>query len=152
MARSISKRAQRAWDRLISWYGTRFGEQYGKHPPEDWSALIDRTDDKRLDEAMLTVRRNSPAHPPTLGQLEAAIPARADRGGKSVPELLCEHTTATLGSQLCQHQLQRPWNYFGDARTGIVSGVQIASCEPCGRPSHRVLARDLQTAAEERAA
>jgi hypothetical protein len=122
-------------------------EQLGKNPPEDWAHLFDRTDDERLEDALLAVRRTSPSHPPTLGELEAAIPVRRTNTEKSVPEQLTTHAAAKFGLELCPHQLVASWNFFGDVVQGIVKGVQIPGCSACSTPSHRVLDTDLPSSA-----
>jgi hypothetical protein len=86
MQRRISTRAIRTWAKLGQWYGSRLADNYGTTPPEDWCELIDRTDDDRLLDALLAVRRESPIHPPTLGQIENSIPKReSGNSGPSKP-------------------------------------------------------------------
>ncbi len=159
-ARRISKRADRTWKRLASWYGARLAEQYGDNPPEDWADLIDRTDDERLEQALAAVRRASPTHPPTLGQLEAAVPSRHLASDPSSVSILSAAAMRMLGKSLCMHQIAMPWNYFGPVeefasknRDGeIVShprvrGVQIPPCAACGTQSRRLLLDDVVGAA-----
>lgn len=138
MSRGVSKRAQRIWDRLISWYGAKIAEQYGKHPPDDWATLFDRTDDERLERALSAARHASPTFPPTLGQIEAGIPKREQGATKSVPMQLAEAVLQRFGSQLCAHQIRVPWNYFGDVALPSILGVQITACAECEKPSHRL--------------
>lgn len=155
MPPKVSKRAARTWDRLRQWYGARVAEQYGELPPPDWCALIDRTDDERLESAMSRVRHASPIHPPTLGQLEDAIPRRARAGEATLAERLCDAAARKFGPALCQHQLLGPWNYFGPVKEYVcanradeivthpeVRGVQIPQCAKCSKPSHRMLANE----------
>lgn len=163
MSRRISKRADAAWKRVASWYGSRLFEQYGQHPPEDWCELFDRTDDERLWDALLAVRRESPIHPPTLGQIETALPKKQWSSGTqpSKPQQIADLMLATHGSDLCIHQMARPWNYFGPMREFEVlpkskppmyithadpRGVQVAPCEQCEKPSYRVLLEQAVTA------
>lgn len=156
MARSVSRRAQRVWDRLLSWYGARLAEQFGKHPPDDWAVLFDRTDDERLEQALLAVRRSSPGHPPTLGEIEAALPAKpmGNKSDLNPAEALCAFVVRNR--ETCQHQRMRPWSYFGPvvdfptnkARDYPVShpsirGVVVPSCGDCGKPSLRVMLDEL---------
>jgi hypothetical protein len=138
------------WNRLASWYGSRLAEQYGPHPPEDWCTIIDRIHDERLDAALSKVRHDSPMHPPTLGQLEAAIPVDAPKhpARHSPAELLCEFAVRKLQHSLCKHQIARTWNYFGSPRpedraVQPISGVQIPACSECDLPTHRVLLSEL---------
>ncbi len=141
-------RATRIWNRLKSWWGVRLAEQYGDQPPDDWKKVFDGTDDERLERALTAIRTQSPIHPPTLGQLEAAIPKR-DLGGRrqSLSERLCEFAIQRLGRVLCVHQCRGPWNYFGShflmGEVPDLRGVQIPECEPCQRQSHRVMVAEM---------
>lgn len=159
MPRKLSRRAIKTWDRLGQWYGARLQENYGPTPPDDWAELIDRTDDERLLDALLAVRRASPIHPPTLGQIESAIPKREFRNeGPSKPDRLATLMLST--HDLCQHQLAKTWNYFGPMREferlpkqvppAFIThpdprGVQVPPCESCDRPSYRVLLENAIT-------
>lgn len=157
MPRKLSRRASRVWDRLGQWYGSKLADSYGPTPPEDWAVLIDRTDDERLEQALLAVRRESPVFPPTLGQIESQIPKRATGGGPSKPQQLAELMLKT--HDLCEHQRARPWNYFGPLREFLMPkidpplyvthpdprGVQVPACEQCGKPSYRVKLEDSVT-------
>lgn len=151
MPRKISSRASKVWERLGQWYGARMADSYGPTPPDDCAELIDRTDDVRLWDALFAVRKETPIFPPTLGQLEAALPRRnldADRQ-PSKAQTLCELMLKTHGMQMCMHQHARPWNYFGPVSEFAVAnkqsvshadprGAQVPACEACGRPSYRV--------------
>jgi hypothetical protein len=157
MATKVSRRAEQVWKRLGTWYGARMAEQYGAHPPEDWIELIDHTDPERLEQALASIRREHVAHPPTLGQFEAAIPAKRVRHeNKSVPEQLCEFVVRYRHT--CEHQRARPWTYFGPVveyppqpkagRTTPISnpeprGVVVPACSLCGLSSLRVTTKDL---------
>lgn len=157
----VSRRASKVWEKLGQWYGSRFADNYGPTPPEDWCGVIDRTDDESLHSALLSVRRASPIHPPTLGQLEDAIPKReTGNSGPSKPERLA---TLMLQNDLCKHQCLARWSYFGPMTTFEIKrdkgkpdyvthpdprGVVVAACEECGKPSVRVLLEhDLTVAA-----
>ncbi len=157
MPPKVSKRASKVWAKLGEWYGSRLADNYGPTPPEDWCEIIDRTDDESLHSALLSVRRASPIHPPTLGQLEDAIPKReSGKAGPSKPERLA---TLMLRNDLCKHQLFSRWNYFGPMTTFELlpkrtppeyvthpdpRGVQVPPCEQCERPSYRVtLAQEM---------
>jgi hypothetical protein len=150
MTRKVSRRVDRFWKRLAMSYGSRLFEQYGENAPEDWAAVIDRTDDERLETALFAVRRESPNHPPTLGQLEAAIPGRTfGPETPSKPQTICDYALRTIGKELCRHQIARPWTYFGPTREYVRGntvttyvdprGVWVPPCEPCERPEHRVI-------------
>lgn len=146
----ISKRSQKVWARLVSWYGSRIAEAYGSEPPEDWAFLIDRNDDERLETALLAVRRLSPIHPPTLGQLESALPARTTAETPSLAFVLSEAALERF-RDLCKHQIAKPWNYFGPIEDFVskhrnneiirhprIVGVQIPACAECGTYSRRL--------------
>lgn len=151
MPPKVSARASRVWMRLGSWYGSRLGEAYGPTPPDDWVALIDRTDDERLEQGLLKVRRESPIHPPTLGQLEAAIPRRQfDGGGISPLAKLSDHVMRTR--ELCKHQVAASWSWFGPeeellsrsrgdevVRQAVPKGVVIPACPHCDKQSVRAM-------------
>jgi hypothetical protein len=130
-------------------------ENYGPTPPEDWCEVIDRTDDDALNTALLHVRRQSPIHPPTLGQIEDAIPKReTGNTGPSKPERLAALMIAKHGAEMCKHQRAKTWNYFGPMNTFELKtdkkkpdyvthvdprGVQCQPCDECGKASFRVL-------------
>lgn len=154
---TVSRRADRTWKRLATWYGARFAEQYGATPPADWAEVIDRTDDERLETGLAVVRRAHVNHPPTLGQFEAAIPAkRTDTGGRaSIPSQLSAHALRTF--PMCKHQIARPWNYFGPIEEFIskhrgnevirhprIRGVQIPACQDCEKPSYRATLDEVE--------
>jgi hypothetical protein len=156
MARTVSRRAKRVWERLASWYGSRLAEQYGENPPEDWCAVFDRTDDERLDAALSSVRHASPIHPPTLGQIENALPRAEQRGSPSRAAMAYDAMLQAHGRDLCQHQRMRPWNYFGPSKEFVskqrggelvqhpeIRGVQVAACAKCDKPSYRALIEDM---------
>lgn len=154
MSRRISNRSQKLWDRLSSWYGARLAEQYGAHPPEDWCAVFDRTDPDDMQRALIDMRRSSPIHPPTLGQLEEAIPEKTSGPlAQSKPEKIALLMLEKHDKDMCQHQRARPWNYFGPMTTferlpkqtppAYVThpdpiGAQVPPCVECGKPSFRV--------------
>lgn len=159
----ISRRAAKVWDRLRQWYGARLAEQYGDVPPPDWCDVVDRTDDERLDAALSHVRHQTPVHPPTLGQLEDAIPKR-DTGnhGPSKPQRLSDLMFREHGAAMCRHQFSRPLSYFGPLTTFELKsdskkpnyvthpeprGAVMSACEECGKPSFRVLLENDLTAA-----
>lgn len=161
MPRKLSRRASRIWERLGQWYGSRLADAYGPTPPEDWAELIDRTDDERLEDALVSVRRESPVFPPTLGQLEAAIPKRQHASGRepSKAQQIADLMLKKHGREMCVHQLAQPWNYFGPLREFQMPntkpplyithpdprGVVVADCRDCGKPTFRVLIEDSVT-------
>lgn len=134
MPRKVSLRVSRIWNRLGQWYGARWGDSYGTVPPDDWAALIDRTDDDRIEHALAETRKASPVHPPTLGQLEAAIPKKRRPEDPSPAKVLCDFVLKHRNP--CAHQVQRTWSYFGGPEG--VKGAVVPECSECSRPSMRV--------------
>ena len=147
-------RVQKLWRRLAQTYGARLADQYGPTCPQEWCEVINRTDDERLEQALIAVRREHLQFPPTLGQFEAAIPERR-RFTDSLPDRLAQHAVAHF--KLCEHQLQQPWSHFGPviddggpAPRATVRGVVIPECKhkgcfKFGKPGHRVMDTELTT-------
>ncbi len=70
---------------------------------------------------------------------------------KSDPDLIDAITTVTAEQiidhalqhfTLCNHQVQRPWSYYGP-EPGIIGGAVIPACKPCGKSQHRVTTADI---------
>ena len=111
---SISSRAERLWQRLSEWYGSRITDQYGKTPPADWCAVVDRSDNDAVKRALSIIRQHYLEHPPTLPQFEKAFaPPLIGRveAGPTIQERLCEFVMATHGRKLTQRQIRVPWDY-----------------------------------------
>lgn len=152
MTQKTSRKALKVWARLGMWYGSKLADNYGPTPPDDWAELIDRTDEERLGEALLAVRRETPIFPPTLGQLEAAIP-RPRVTSWSEPSKPQQIAELMLNRDLCKHQLASRWTFFGPMREFPVPsskppvtfshpdprGVVVAECAECGKSSYRAL-------------
>ena len=153
MSRQPSSRAKLYWRRFGQSYGARMADQYGATCPPDWAEIIDRTDDERLNKAMMVIRREYLQYPPTLGQFEAAIPKRNLTSSRdSIIDRLAVHAVKTF--PMCEHQLSKPWSYFGTkVDTGgrdlelRTHGVTIVACddENCLRygKSYRLLESEL---------
>ncbi len=153
-----SKRALVYWGKLIEWYGSRVAENYGDSPPEEWCEFFDRNDPDDVTQAMRSCRHSTPIHPPTLGQLEAAVPEKiVGPSGPSKAQKLCDLMLEKHDKEMCKHQRAKPWNYFGPSVTfdliqrGLKAsekpptvthtdpiGVQVPGCEECGTQSFRV--------------
>lgn len=152
MPPKASSRALKVWSRLGQWYGSRIAESYGDIPPPDWCALIDRTDDERLDVALMNVRRETPIHPPTLGQLEAALPQRRHQSNREDGPMARLVTHVLKTRQPCPHQVRSGWSWFGPeeevvskqrgsevVRHVMPRGCVVPECAECGKPSVRAL-------------
>ena len=100
---SISSRAERLWQRLSEWYGSRITDQYGQTPPPDWCAVVDRSDNDAVKRALSIIRQHYLEHPPTLPQFEKAFaPPLIGRveAGPTIQERLCEFVMAHHGRKL----------------------------------------------------
>jgi hypothetical protein len=100
------------------------------------------------------VRRESPKFPPTLGDLEKAIPKReTGNSGPSKPQRLADLMLKLHGRDMCAHQVARPWTYSGPLVTFELLPAQkppayvthpdprtvvVAPCDSCEKPSFRV--------------
>lgn len=154
--RKPSRRASRVWTRLTQCYGARLADSYGPTCPPDWCEVIDRTDDERISQALMTVRRDHLHHPPTLGEFESAIPKRKHGTERvSAASALAAHAARHL--PLCPHQLAQTWTYFGPiadfppmkGRGYTTShptprGAFVPACELCDRPTQRVLLEQVE--------
>lgn len=74
------------------------------------------------------------------GQTLSSDPDLIDRINSCTPEDLCESAMRNL--RLCEHQVQRPWSYFG-SQVGDFEGAIIPECKPCGKSMHKVTAADI---------
>jgi hypothetical protein len=111
----VSARAKRVWQRLAEWYGSRFIEQYGEAPPEDWSATIDRADNETVKRGLAVIRSKHPAHPPTFPEFDQAMAPVRSTGVRtvSVTDQLCAFVMRRYGSRLTPTQVRGPWVYIG---------------------------------------
>lgn len=144
-----SVRAKRFWKRCIGSWGAQMAEQFGTTIPDDWAIVVDRVDDERLDRAFLRLRQETPIYAPKLGQLEHAIPNKLF-GEDSIPDRLAQAAVKQFGPILCEHQLWRPWSYFGrnvssEGRAYQETvGVVIPACpDGCGKAGHRLTVEEL---------
>lgn len=121
-------------------------DRFGTAIPDDWAAVVDRTDDERLNRAFLALRQKCPTFVPKLGEFEACIPRKLF-GEDSIPDRLAQAVLKRFN--LCEHQLWQSWTYFGKNVSGAgqfyqeTAGVVVPGCDGCGRSSHRLLVEDL---------
>ncbi len=114
--------AVRVWDRLIEAYGTRVIDTFGKAPPPTWVLAIKDLTDSQIAYGLRKVVRDTPIHPPTLGQFVAAcvdLPQTFDTGPRppTIQAELCEYAAQHVhdlvgpkdGMTLLEYG--RPWNY-----------------------------------------
>lgn len=147
-------RHRRWWRKITNNFGTRFTDQFGSDPSEDWASMIDRNSDAALQSAITWLKYERPSHPPNLGEFEQALPKRKPHGDANLVDLLAQY--ALRNFHLCRHQLMWPWSYFGRTeerltdrnrieRVPIIRGVVIpaCSCNEGGNPGYRATVRDL---------
>lgn len=151
----VSARAQRFWDRLVDWYGVRFSDQFGEHPPEDWRRLVDAASNDAVAEVLAEIRSKHVTHPPTFPEVDALF-TRAGRPpvaslGPTVQERLADWVVRNR--TLTRNQLRMPWSWIGsgDARNRgpgksdpnfqIVGVIVPADGE---HPGYRVMVEDMQ--------
>lgn len=121
MPTTKNKRANRVWDRLIQSYGTRVAEMYGLEMPKPWVDAVDDLSDEQIAYGLKAVLRESPIHPPALGQFVQCcvnMPVAQSTEGPSLQAQLCEYAalklahlrskTATPAERL---MYSRPWTY-----------------------------------------
>lgn len=116
---STSKRADRVWKRLIEAYGSRVAENYGRDIPKSWVDAIEDLNDEQVTYGLRKVVRDSPIHPPALGQFEAAcidMPQAQTQKGPNIQEQLCAYATLKLHpkvelGELPAWSFSRPWTY-----------------------------------------
>lgn len=108
----VSAHSKRFWQRASQSWGSKFIDQYGPTPLPEWQEVIDRTDEERLGRALSVLRQETPAWPPTLGQLEKAIPYQL-HATESAPDMLAQAMVRNHANHMCEHQLAFPWTYSG---------------------------------------
>ena len=74
------------------------------------------------------------------GQKVTSDPDLVGRMSAISIEDIIDHAVASLN--LCEHQLQWPWSYFG-RQVGVFEGAIIPACKPCKTSQHRVTAGDI---------
>jgi hypothetical protein len=111
-----NKRADRIWVRFIQAYGSRVGDSYGEDMPPSWVDAVGELTDQQIDYGMRKVVRDTPIHPPTLGQFVAACvdmpQAATTHKGPTIQEQLCAYATLLLYMRLDPKQFALPWTYL----------------------------------------
>lgn len=115
-----NKRAERVWDRLIQSYGTRVTDMYGIAMPKPWVDAVDDLSDEQVAYGLRMVLRESPIHPPALGQFMqccANMPLAQRNEGPTIQAQLCEysaqhvHDKAGPMDRMTLWEYSRPWTY-----------------------------------------
>lgn len=86
--------AKRVWERLIQSYGSRMADSYGFEMPKSWADAIEDLTDQQITYGLRKVMRDTPIHPPTLGQFVAAcvdMPQGASDSGPTIQARLVAH-------------------------------------------------------------
>ena len=120
---ATDKRAQRVWLRLIQAYGSRVAESYGEEMPRPWADAVEDLSDDQIAYGLRKVVRDTPIHPPTLGQFVAAcvdMPQAHTDQGPSIQSQLCAYVMMTQfpihrDSKFTPDQMRQsaePWTYL----------------------------------------
>lgn len=112
---ATDKRAQRIWLRLIQAYGSRVAESYGEDMPRPWSDAVADLTDEQVAYGLRKVTRDTPIHPPTLGQFVACcidMPQVAKNDGPTIQERLSEYVMIQMFSRMHPRQVSMPWTYI----------------------------------------
>jgi hypothetical protein len=154
-----STRAQRFWDRLTSWYGSRFTDQHGTKldPLSDWCELVDAHDNDVVALALSEIKTKHSQFPPSFPEVDAIFarlkaPAQSNdkpANHEALSDFVLRHRTLT------PNQLRMPWTYIGrmfdapglDGKIRHNHGVEITGVViPADgeHPGYRVMVTDMQ--------
>ena len=118
-----NNRSERIWLRLIQAYGSRVAESYGEDMPQIWIDAMEHLTDTQIDYGMRKVVRDTPVHPPTLGQFSQACadtPQQKTKGLRTIQEQLTDFVVRThfpthRDSKFTPDQARQsslPWTYL----------------------------------------
>jgi hypothetical protein len=127
-------RSNRVWKRLLQCYGARFTESYGEAPTEPWIVAIDDLSDEQIAYGIRQVMRDSPIHPPTLGQFVKAcadLPIAKNDKGPTIQEQLCAYVSIVLHSRLAPKQFSAPWTYLYREWVDAEKPKHLQRCAEC---------------------
>lgn len=156
-------RASRVWKRMLQIYGARFTESYGEKPTEPWIAAIDDLTDQQIAFGIRQVMRDTPIHPPTLGQFAKAcndMPVAQANKGPSLQEQLCAYVMVkhfrspplSPGPNDRQKQVAMPWTYLYREWIDPDRPKHLQRCAECvgvlipafgDQPEYRVMVIDM---------
>lgn len=111
---ATDKRADKVWRRLIECYGARVVDQFGKAVPKPWADAVDDLTDPQIAHGLKMIIRESPIHPPALGQFVQAcvnMPVAQHKAIATLQEQLCEYAVLKLRTRLTPLEYSRPWTY-----------------------------------------
>jgi len=102
-------------------YGTRVVEMYGLEMPKPWVDAVDDLSDEQIAYGLRAVTRESPVHPPALGQFVQCcvnMPVAQTNDGPTLQAQLCEYAALRLKHLIRKDsppaerwQYSRPWTY-----------------------------------------
>jgi hypothetical protein len=90
-------RIERVWLRLMQAYGSRMADNYGPKAPKPWADAIDDLSNEQVAYGFRKITRDTPVHPPTLGQFVAACADMPHAQGDeiSIQAQLCSYVMLT---------------------------------------------------------
>ena len=120
---SMDKRAERVWLRLIQAYGSRVAESYGPTMPKIWTDAVEELSDDQIVYGLRKVVRDTPIHPPTLGQFVAACVDMPQVHTDSGPTIQAQLSAYVMLEHFPKHrdgkftpdqtsQASQPWTYL----------------------------------------
>jgi hypothetical protein len=83
--------------------------------PEAWAEAIEELTDEQIAHGLKTVMRESPIHPPPLGQFVQACMNMPIAQASQLPNLqsqLCEYAAIKFHGRLKRWEYSRPWTYL----------------------------------------
>lgn len=139
---ATDKRAKRIWLRLIQAYGSRVAESYGEDMPRPWIDAVADLTDEQIAYGLRKVTRDTPIHPPTLGQFVACcvdFPQASGDDGPTIQAQLCAYVMRTRyptdrDSKFTPDQMRQssqPWTYLYREWTDDSRPKHAQRCAEC---------------------
>lgn len=134
------RRARLVWERLVQAYGSRVAESFGPTIPQPWAEAVDDLTDEQIKFGLRHVVRDSPIHPPSLGQFIKAcmdLPiARSDKGPSLQEQLAAYASLLIHGKEPIRDpdrakQFMLPWTYLYRQWTDSEKPKPIQNCAEC---------------------
>jgi hypothetical protein len=144
------KRAERVWMRFTNSYGTRWADNFGPTPSDDWIRAVAAASNDQVTAALIAIRNKHISHPPTLPEFEAALRAAKPKAdAPRAPDVRDRLVALALRSELSAAQMNSKWLWLtrADPTTGAVGfyGVVIQAdlMEPAKYRARKFLTSDL---------
>lgn len=125
---------KRIWLRLIQAYGSRVADSYGENMPASWADAVEDFTDQEIDYGIRKCVRDTPIHPPTLGQFIAAcadMPQVHTDQGPTIQAQLCAYAALKLFMRLDPKQIAPPWRYLYREWTDETRPKHMQKCAEC---------------------